>query len=118
MYKRQIDNRLAVAQQLSEISRIMEMVAEDLYDISGGTPQFTEELKKALRKKHILLKQVWVMDKVEGRRQVFLNMRARSGQCISMWETAQILSGVCGCSMTPETGSRCIAVSYTHLSRI
>ena len=43
---RMIDNRLAVAQQLSEISRIMEMVAEDLYDISGGTPQFTEELKK------------------------------------------------------------------------
>lgn len=111
---RMIDNRLAVAQQLSEISRIMEMVAEDLYDISGGTPQFTEELKKALRKKHILLKQVWVMDKVEGRRQVFLNMRARSGQCISMWETAQILSGVCGCSMTPETGSRCIVNGEYH----
>lgn len=111
---RMIDNRLAVAQQLSEISRIMEMVAEDLYDISGGTPQFTEELKKALRKKHILLKQVWVMDKVEGRRQVFLNIRARSGQCISMWETAQILSGVCGCSMTPETGSRCIVNGEYH----
>ena len=74
-----IDNRLAVAQQLSEISRIMEMVAEDLYDISGGTPQFTEDLKKALRKKHILLKQVWVMDKVEGGVRFFLNMRLEAG---------------------------------------
>lgn len=54
------------------------------------------------------------MDKVEGRRQVFLNMRARSGQCISMWETAQILSEVCGCHMTPETGSRCIVNGEYH----
>ena len=31
---RMIESRLAVAQQLQEMSRIMDMVAEDLYDIS------------------------------------------------------------------------------------
>ena len=44
---RMIENRLAVAQQLTEISRIMENVASDLYDIEKGTPQFEEELRKA-----------------------------------------------------------------------
>ena len=48
------------------------------------------------------------MDKIEGRRQIFLNLRARSGQCVSMTEIAQILSRICGSSMTPDAGSRSI----------
>lgn len=111
---RMIESRLAVAQQLTETSRIMEMVAEDLYDISSASPQFQEELQKKMKKRHIVLKQIWVMDKVEGRRQVFLNMRARSGQCVSVTEAAQLLSEVCGCTMTAETGSRCIVNGEYH----
>ena len=105
---RMIESRLAVAQQLTEISRIMDHMAEELYDIMPADPQFLEDLKKALRKKHVLVKNVWVMDKIEGRRQIFLNLRARSGQCVSMTEIAQILSRICGSSMTPDAGSRSI----------
>ena len=105
---RMIESRLAVAQQLTEISRIMDHMAEELYDIMPADPQFQEDLKKALRKKHVLVKNVWVMDKIEGRRQIFLNLRARSGQCVSTTEIAQILSRICGSSMTPDTGSRSI----------
>ena len=105
---RMIESRLAVAQQLTEISRIMDHMAEELYDIMPADPQFQEDLKKALRKKHVLVKNVWVMDKIEGRRQIFLNLRARSGQCVSMTEIAQILSRICGSSMTPDAGSRSI----------
>lgn len=54
------------------------------------------------------------MDKVEGRRQVFLTMRARSGQCISMTEVAQILSQECGNAMAPVQGSRCIVNGDYH----
>ena len=77
-----IESRLAVAQQLTEIAGIMEMVASDLYDISPAEPGFQEELRKMLRKRHVILKQAWVMDKAEGRRLIFLNIRARSGQCV------------------------------------
>ena len=83
-------------------------MAEELYDIMPADPQFQEDLKKALRKKHVLVKNVWVMDKIEGRRQIFLNLRARSGQCVSMTEIAQILSRICGSSMTPDADSRSI----------
>ena len=111
---RMIENRLAVAQQLTEISRIMENVASDLYDIEKGTPQFEEELRKALRKRHVLLQQVWVKDKAKGRRQVFLTMRARSGQCISMMEISQLLSEICESPMAPVSGSRCIVNGEYH----
>lgn len=111
---RMIENRLAVAQQLTEISRIMNMVAEDLYDIAQADPQFQEDLRKCLKKRQVLLKNAWVMDKVEGRRQVFLTMRARSGQCISISEIAQMLSEICGCAMTAADGSRRIVNREYH----
>ena len=111
---RMIENRLAVAQQLMEVSRIMENVASDLYDLERGTPQFEEDLRKSLRKCHVILRQSWVMDKVKGRRQVFLTMRARSGQCISMTEISQLLSGACGSPMVPVNGSRCIVNGEYH----
>ena len=111
---RMIENRLAVAQQLMEVSRIMENVASDLYDLERCTPQFEEDLRKNLRKKHVILRQAWMMDKVKGRRQVFLTMRARSGQCISMTEIAQLLSKSCESSMVPVNGSRCIVNGEYH----
>jgi len=77
-------------------------------------PSFREDLRKAFRKKHVIIKNVWVMDKVEGRRQVFLNLRARSGQCVSMTEITQILSRICGSPMTPEQGSRSIVNGDFH----
>ena len=111
---RMIENRLAVAQQLMEVSRIMENVASDLYDLERCTPQFEEDLRKSLRKNHVILRQAWMMDKVKGRRQIFLTMRARSGQCISMTEIAQLLSKSCESSMVPVNGSRCIVNGEYH----
>ena len=111
---RMIESRLAVAQQLTEISRIMDHMAEELYDIMPADPRFQEELRKAFRRKHVLIKNVWVMDKIEGRRQIFLSLRARSGQCVSMTEIAQILSRICGSPMTPEQGSRSIVNGDFH----
>ena len=111
---RMIESRLAIAQQLTDISYIMKKVADDLYEICSGTPEFTEELKRALKKRRMLLKNVWVMDKVEGRRQVFLTIRTRSGQCISVAEPAQVLSEICGCSMIAVKGSRLIVNGEFH----
>lgn len=109
-----IENRLAVAGQLQEMSRIMDMVAEDLYDISPAEPVLMEKLQKLLRKRHIVVKQVWVMDKVEGRRQIFLTMRARSGQCISVNEVAQLLSGEFETPMAAAGGGRRIVNGEFH----
>ena len=111
---RMIESRLAVAQQLQEMSRIMDMVAEDLYDISIADPQLMTELQKILRKRHIVVKQVWVMDKVEGRREIFLTMRARSGQCISVNEVAQLLSQEFGTPMAAAGGGRRIVNGEYH----
>ena len=109
-----IESRLAVAQQLTEMSGIMQSVAEELYDITPAEPGFREKLKKTLKKKHILLRSAWVMDRIEGRRQMFLTMKAGSGQCVSVLEVSQILSGICECAMTSAEDSRSIVNGEYH----
>ena len=111
---RMIENRLAVAQQLAETSRIMQTVAAELYDIEPAGSAFREELQKNLKKRHVSLKNAWVMDKTEGRRQMFLTMKARRGQCVSALEISQILSGICECAMTTAEGSRSIVNGEYH----
>ncbi|URW87574.1 hypothetical protein M5E86_10040 [Blautia wexlerae] len=49
----------------------MENVASDLYDLERVTPQFEEELRKGLRKSHVILRRAWMMNKVKGRKQIF-----------------------------------------------
>ena len=111
---RMIENRLAVAQHLGEVSRIMEHMADDLYDMERCTPEFEEKLRKILRKRHVILRQVWMMDRRKSKKQIFLTMRARSGQCISMTEIAQLLSELCEKPMAPASGSRCIVNGEYH----
>lgn len=105
---RMAESRMAVAGQLTEMSHIMKTVAEDLYDITPAPPAFGEDLTKRLKKKNILLRHIWMMDKEEGRRQIFLDMRAKAGQCVTIQEIAQVLTEIYGCPMTAVQDSRCV----------
>ena len=89
-------------------------MADDLYDMERCTPEFEEKLRKILRKRHVILRQVWMMDRRKSKKQIFLTMRARSGQCISMTEIAQLLSELCEKPMAPASGSRCIVNGEYH----
>lgn len=112
---RMIEGRLAVARQMQEMSEIMEMVAEDLYALSPADFPFLEELRRKLKKRHVLVKRAWVLGgEGEGRKQIFLTLRARSGQCVSVQEVAQILSQVEGAPMTSARENRCIVNGDFH----
>lgn len=102
---RMIENRLAVAQQLTEISGLLRKVASDIYDISGGSCQFRDEVKTKFKKRNFIVKDIWVMDRTEGHRRIFLNLCVKGKKCISTLEASQILSEICHCSMSAVSGS-------------
>ena len=45
---------------------------------------------------------------------MFLTMKAGSGQCVSVLEVSQILSGICECAMTSAGGQRSIVNGEYH----
>lgn len=105
---RLIENRLAIAEQLNEVAHTIHMVAEDIYDITTAPHEMEAQIKKNLQKRHVLVKQVWMLEKQDEKNRIFVTLRARGGQCIAMSEVASILTEICGCHLVPARDSRSI----------
>lgn len=115
---RLIENRFAVAGQLTEVSSILRQAAEDLYDLQSVSYQFLCDMRKKLKAYHIVIKNIWMMDKKEGHRQLFMELRVRSGQCVSISEISQAVSSVCGTQMIPAMKGRCMINGEFHMIQL
>lgn len=104
---RMIENRLAAAQQFSEISGILSQAARELSEIVQPSREFADELRYSLKKKGLLLKSVWIMEREGSRKQAYLGLQAKNGQCVSALEAAEVLSELWGAELAPVNTSRC-----------
>ena len=105
---RLIENRLAVAEQLNEVARLIHKLAADVSDISTVPAAMEEKIQKHFQKQHVLVKQVWMLSGQDEKWRIFLTLRTRGGQCMTMKEVARQLSQVCGCRMIPSRESRSV----------
>ena len=105
---RLIENRLAVAEQLNEVARLIQKLSADVSDISTVPTLMEEKIRRHFQKHHIIVKQVWMLSKQDEKWRIFLTMRTRGGQCITMKEVSRQLSQICGCRMVPSRESRAV----------
>lgn len=97
-----IENRLAVAEQLSEMAQIMNLLSRELFELQEASPSFKEEMAKRLRRKRIFVKNIWKLEQQDGRQQVFMSLRTKGGTCLPVSEAAVVLSSLCGCNMVAK----------------
>lgn len=108
------EQRVAVAAQLTEVSGIMEGAIRRAYETKEDV-SLERQLKNQLQKKGILLKQVYVYDNDEKRKEVYLTIRAKRRRCISNREAADVLSKVIGKAMMPSHETRAfVRNEYTN----
>lgn len=93
-----LENRVAVAEQLSEMAQLMKSLSRDLFDMAEADVQFREEFARRLKKKHILVRNVWRLDQPDGKVRYYAELKTKGG-CISSGEAAAVLSGMCGSRM-------------------
>jgi stage II sporulation protein E len=105
---RLIENRLAVAEQLNEVARLIQRLSMDVSDITSAPTALEEKIRKQLQKHRIVVKQVWMLSNKDEKWRIFLTMRMRGGQCMTMHEVAKQISEVCGCSLAPSRESRAV----------
>ena len=99
------EQRVAVATQLTEISGIMEGAIRRAYDTKEDT-SLERQLKRALHKKGILLKKVYVYDHKNRRKEIYLTIRTRKRGCIPNKDVAETLSEITGVAMMPSCEAR------------
>lgn len=97
-----LENRMAVAEQLGEMAQLMNTLSNELFDIIPVDAVFQEELKRRLKKKHILAGNIWMLEQPDEKIQYFCELYTKGNRCISAVEAGQVLSKMCGCQMTPK----------------
>ena len=97
-----LENRMAVAEQLGEMAQLMNTLSNELFDIIPVDAVFQEELKRRLKKKHILAGNIWMLEQPDEKIQYFCELYTKGKRCISAAEAGQVLSKMCGCQMTPR----------------
>lgn len=108
------EQRVAVATQLTEISDIMEGAMRRAYDTRKNTV-LEGQLRAQLRRKGILLKNAYVYDNEEQRKEVYLTLCTKRKRTIPNKEAAEVLSGVLGIPMMPSHEARAfIRNEYTN----
>ncbi|MBQ8857237.1 MAG: SpoIIE family protein phosphatase [Lachnospiraceae bacterium] len=108
------EQRVAVATQLTEISEIMEGAVRRAYDTKEDIT-LERQLKSQLRKKGILLKNAYVYDNEDRRKEVYLTIRTKKKRSISNKEAAEVLSVVLGIPMMPSREARAfVRNEYTN----
>lgn len=94
-----IENRLAVAEQLNEVAHIMQRTADDIYSISTVPENLEMQAFRLLRKKHVVVKKIWMLEKPSDKIKLYLTLRCEKGQCVTLHEVAKVLSQICQVKM-------------------
>ena len=105
---RLLENRRAVADQLSETARIIKRAAVHIYDVKRVEGNLRQMADVRLRMNGMVLKDIWCVNQQKGL-QLYVTIRtARKGRCIRAKEAAGILSEVFCCRLMPDQQGRSV----------
>lgn len=105
---RMIENREAVADQLSEMAAIITGVAEEVYEIPSPSENLEMIIKRKLRGLHLTVNKILILERKEKRREIHITMCANGSRCIATKEVERIISKTCKKRMVSSKDSRSI----------
>lgn len=101
-----LENRMAVAEQLGEMAQLMKLLSRDMFDMTEVDIPFREDFTRGLKKKHIQARNIWKLEQGDKRVRYYAELCTRGRNCVAASEAAQVLSGLCGTRMVPNTEGR------------
>lgn len=90
--RRLVENRDLMADHLNEMAQIMTKVAEESYKAIHMSERKVKQLTHALKEEDVLLKDIYMLEKEGGRKELNLIMRAAKGAVPSVEEVGNLLS--------------------------
>lgn len=90
--RRLLESRGLMAEHLNEMAQIMTQVAEESYRSIHMSERKMKRLTHALRDEDILLREAWLLEREDGRKEINLVMRAGKGTSPAVEEVGNLLS--------------------------
>ncbi len=103
--KRLVENRDLMADHLNEMAQIMTRVAEESYRFIHMSERKVKQLAHALKEEGVLLKEIFLMEKESGHKEINLIMRAGKGTSPAVDEVGNLLSVLLNLRLIPLKSS-------------
>lgn len=100
--KRLVENRDLMADHLNEMAQIMTQVAEESYRPLPLSERKIKQLVHDLREQKILLREIFLLEKEDGHKEINVEMRAVKGAGFTVEAVGNLLSAIVGLHLMPS----------------
>ena len=97
---RQAENRLLIAEQMNEVSRLITRLKNEVLSIEQINLKEEKELTAGLRSCGVRIKHLSVYEKMNGRKEICIRARTDRG-CIPLKDISEIISDIVKCHYRP-----------------
>ncbi len=100
------ESREVVAEQLKEVSTVIQDITGDIYDTARGLRSEEEKVMRRLRSEHIIAKDITIFEHGDMRKEIYLSAATHGNHCVTVKEAAAIISDALGVKMKASEASR------------
>ncbi|HWT76384.1 MAG TPA: SpoIIE family protein phosphatase, partial [Mobilitalea sp.] len=107
-YNRISESREVIAEQLKEVSSVIQDITGDIYETAQGFHAEEQRVIRALRAEHILVKDITAFEHNDKRKEIYLSAACQGGRCITAKEAASIISEALDVKMKVADSSKTV----------
>lgn len=103
-----LESRQAAADQFGQLSEILGEFSRKLCEAEDITEHYDREIRRVLRRYHLQVKNLLLLEYDAGRREAYITLRALGGRCFTSGEGARLFGRAAGGKWRPGRDSRSI----------
>ena len=102
------ESREVIAEQLKEVSTVIQDITSDIYTTVQSTRAEEERVIRRLKSERIIAKDITIFERGDKRKEVYLRAACRGGRCVTAREVAGMISEALGRRMRVSDASKTV----------
>lgn len=102
------ETREVIAEQLRELSSVIQDITGDIYETSKGLYADEDRIMRKLKAGHIQAKDITILERSDKRKEIYLSAASQGGRCITAKEAAAVISDALGVKMRASESSKAV----------
>lgn len=107
-HSRMAESRELIAQQLKEVSSVINDITDEIYETVCDSYPEEELLIRRLKAEHILVKDLTIFERSNKRKEIYMTAAGKGGRCIPAKDAAAVISETLGKRMKVSEASKSV----------
>lgn len=107
-YNRIAESREVIANQLKEVSNVIEEITGDIYSTALASKVNEEKIARVLKAENIMTKDITIVERGDKRKEIYLAAACRAGRCVTAKEAAGAIGEALGIRVKLSEASKTV----------